>query len=185
MNTGPLRLPSLGSLEGLLVPCPSPMGEFSQSFPLWRLSCFTGRRAAACPNLQQFAGKQPFPPPSPTVLNGFWQRWRLNPPLWTFFALGFSICHPSVLAAASLGTASSLALRPVQPNAGWYQSLQNQGFSVPSLPRAAAAHAGMGNSSPVTRAFASPLETLNFHGACKMLWIIQDWEEIQSDGVTS
>lgn len=112
-----------------------PMGEFSQSFPLWRLSCFAGRRAAACPNLQQFVGKQPFPPPSPMVLNGFWQRWRLNPPLWTFFALGFSICHPSVLAAASLGTASSLALRPVQPNAGWYQSLQNRSFSVPSLPK--------------------------------------------------
>lgn len=130
------QIPSLGSLEWLLIPPwrMDPIGEFSGSFPLWKLSCFAGGRAAACPNLQPFVGKQPFPPLSPMVLNGFCQRGRLNPPIWTIFALVFSICHPLVLAAASLGTASSLALRPVQPNAGWHQSLQNQVFSALSLP---------------------------------------------------
>lgn len=121
---GSLSLPGAGT----------PWVSLSRSFALWRLNCFAGRRAAACPNLQLLVGKQPFPPPSPMVPDGVWQRGKLNPPIWTSFALGFSICHPSVLAAASLGTAASSVLGPVQPNAGWHQSLHNQGFSAISLP---------------------------------------------------
>lgn len=50
---------------------------------------------------------------------------------------------------------------------------------------AATARAGMGNSSPLIWASASTLETLDFHGAREMLWLITGWEEVQSDGLIS
>lgn len=51
-------------------------------------------------------------------------------------------------------------------------------------PAAAAARARMRNSLPFIRASASTLETLDFHGARKMLWLITGWEEVQSEGLT-
>jgi len=147
-----------------------------------------GGRAAACPSLQPLVGKQPFPPPSSVVLDGFRQRGEAEPPpptsIWAFFAVGFSVCPPSVLAVAYPDAADAVVFGPAQLNAGWRQSLRKRGFSALPLPGGCHCLCRDGKRVPFVQASASALETLSFHGTRKMLWLMAGWEKLQSDGLT-
>lgn len=73
-----------------------------------------------------------------------------------------------------------LASKPPEP--GFLSTFPAQRLLLPVLEKLLP---GMGKSLPVTRVFISTWETLNFHGARKMLWIIRGWKEVLSDGLTS
>lgn len=135
--------------------------------------------AAAC---QQTA----LPTSLTVVPDGFGQRGRLDSP-----HLGFFCCwlqrSPSQCAGSRLAGCCFLPGIRASPAEHWLASKpQKMGiFQCFLCPAAAAARAGMGNSMLFIWTFTSALETLDFHDAREMLWLITGWEEVQSTGLTS